>query len=71
MKQKTTLLHSLGLTLFSTTLLLNIEHVAFADDSMNVTDSYIDYNSDSSPQTLDSSIEAALQNGVILVETEE
>ncbi|HEM5466773.1 glucan-binding protein [Streptococcus suis] len=71
MKKKCTLLQSFGLVLFSTVLLLQTNDNVLADDIVSTKEDNTDYNSNSSPNTLDTSIEAAKQNGIILVETKE
>ncbi|HFI0035526.1 TPA: GbpC/Spa domain-containing protein [Streptococcus suis] len=71
MKKKSTLLQSFRLVLFSTVLLLQTNNNVLADDIVSTKEDNTDYNSNSSPNTLDTSIEAAKQNGIILVETKE
>lgn len=71
MKKRSTILQSFGLVLFSTAILLRTNNVVLADEVINTKEDNTDYSSNSSPNTLDLSIEAAKQNGIILVETKE
>ncbi|HEL2555394.1 TPA: hypothetical protein TZ318_001056 [Streptococcus suis] len=57
--------------LFSTVLLLHTNNTVLADDIVSTKEDNTAYNSNSSPNTLDTSIEAVKQNGIILVETKE
>ncbi|CYU39887.1 TPA: hypothetical protein U1391_001359 [Streptococcus suis] len=52
-------------------LLLHTNNTVLADDIVSTKEDNTAYNSNSSPNTLDTSIEAVKQNGIILVETKE
>ncbi len=55
MKKKSTLLQSFGLVLFGTVLLLHTNNTVLADDIVSTKGDNTVYNSNSSPNTLDTS----------------